>query len=45
VLTDGGGGSYDTQTLQKPILAFVFGENGLIGDASVEGSKIDRLER
>lgn len=45
VLTDGGGGSYDTQTLQKPILAFVFGENGLLGDASVEGSKIDRLER
>lgn len=45
VLTDGGGGNYDTQTLQKPILAFVFGENGLLGDASVEGSKIDHLER
>ena len=45
VLSDGGGGNYDTQTLQKPILAFVFGEKGLIGDASVEGSKIDRLER
>ena len=45
VLSDGGGGNYDTQTLQKPILAFVFGENGLLGDASVEGSKIDHLER
>ena len=44
VLSNGGGGNYDTQTLQRPILAFIFGENGLIGDASVEGSKINQIE-
>jgi lipid-binding SYLF domain-containing protein len=44
VLSNGGGGDYDTQTLQKPILAFVFGEKGLIGDASLEGSKINQIE-
>ena len=44
VLSDGGGGNYDTHTLQRPILAFVFGEKGLIGDASVEGSKINQIE-
>lgn len=45
VLSSGGGGNYDTQTLQRPILAFVFGVNGLIGDASVEGTKINQIER
>jgi lipid-binding SYLF domain-containing protein len=45
VLSQGGGGNYDTQTLQRPILAFVFGEKGLIGDASVEGTKINKLDR
>ena len=39
----GAGGEYDTETLKKPVLAFVFGEKGLIGDASVEGSKITQL--
>jgi lipid-binding SYLF domain-containing protein len=45
VLSSGGGGDYDTQTLKRPILAFVFGENGLIGDASVEGSKISQIKQ
>ena len=45
VLSNGGGGDYDTQTLQRPILAFVFGEKGLIGDASLEGTKINQLEK
>src|SRR5271155_1028250 len=45
ILSKGGGGDYDTQTLQRPILGFVFGEKGLIGDASLEGSKVNQLER
>ena len=45
VLEKGGGGNYDTQTLQRPILAFVFGENGLIGDVSLEGTKVNKLDR
>jgi len=41
----GAAGDYDTQTLQRPILGFVFGEKGLIADVSLEGSKINRIEK
>jgi lipid-binding SYLF domain-containing protein len=41
----GAGGDYDTQTLQKPILGFVFSEKGLIGDLSLEGTKINSIDR
>jgi len=41
----GAGGAYDSQTLQKPILGFVFGEKGLIADLSLEGSKINSIDR
>ena len=39
VLSKGAGGDYDTQTLQRPILGFVFGEKGLIGDVSSTARK------
>ncbi len=45
VVSGGANGSYDTQTQQKPVLAFVFGEKGLIGDLSLEGSKISEINR
>ncbi|HEX2585729.1 MAG TPA: lipid-binding SYLF domain-containing protein [Steroidobacteraceae bacterium] len=45
VLSKGGGGDYDTQTLQKPIVGFVYGEKGLIADLSLEGSKINKLDK
>jgi lipid-binding SYLF domain-containing protein len=45
VLDKGAGGNYDSQTLQRPILGFVFGEKGLIGDVSLEGSKITKIEK
>ena len=45
VLSKGAGGEYDTKTLQRPILGIVFGEKGLIGDISLEGSKVTKLER
>ena len=39
----GAGGTYDTQTLSKPVLAFVFGQKGLMGDASLQGAKISKI--
>jgi hypothetical protein len=38
------GGSYDSETLKKPILGFVFDEKGQIGDISLKGSKIKKIE-
>src|SRR6266850_1056807 len=40
----GAGGAYDSETLKKPILGFVFDEKGLIGDLSLKGSKIKQIE-
>jgi lipid-binding SYLF domain-containing protein len=37
-------GEYDTKIEQKPILAFQFGDKGLLGDLSVEGEKITRIK-
>ena len=45
VLSKGAGGDYDTKTLQRPILGFIFGEKGLIGDVSLEGSKVTKLDK
>lgn len=41
----GAGESIDTQTAQKPIVGWVFGNKGLMYDLSLEGSKITRLEK
>jgi len=41
----GASGEYDTDTLKKPILGFVFSEKGLIADLSLEGTKINPIER
>ena len=40
VVHRGAGGEYNAEDLNKPILAFAFGEHGLIGDVSLAGSKI-----
>ena len=45
VLSKGAGGAYDTKTLQRPILGFVFAEKGLIADVSLDGSKITQINR
>jgi lipid-binding SYLF domain-containing protein len=45
VMSKGAGGNYDTKTLQRPILGFVFAEKGLIADVSLDGSKITQLDR
>jgi lipid-binding SYLF domain-containing protein len=39
----GTGAEYQSGALHKPVLAFVFGEQGLIGDASLEGTKVTKL--
>jgi lipid-binding SYLF domain-containing protein len=44
VVSGGASGSYETQTQQKPILGFVFAEKGLIGDLSLQGSKISKIK-
>jgi lipid-binding SYLF domain-containing protein len=43
VMKKGAGGNYDTQSLSKPVNVFVFGERGLIGDASLGGAKISKV--
>jgi len=43
VVKTGAGGNYDTQTMSKPVNAFIFGERGLMGDASLQGGKISKI--
>ncbi len=43
VASVGAGGAYDSETLKKPIIAFVFGEHGLIADVSLAGTRISRM--
>jgi len=45
VMKKGAGGDYDSETLKKPVLAFVFGEKGLMGDASLQGAKISKIAK
>jgi lipid-binding SYLF domain-containing protein len=45
VVKTGAGGTYDSETLKKPVLAFVFGEKGLMGDASLQGAKISKIKQ
>lgn len=43
VMKSGAGGNYDSQSLSKPVMTFVFGEKGLMGDASLQGAKISKI--
>jgi lipid-binding SYLF domain-containing protein len=45
VVKKGGGETYDSETLKKPVLVFVFGEAGLMGDASLQGAKISKIKQ
>jgi lipid-binding SYLF domain-containing protein len=44
LVSKGSGGQYDSDTLNKPVLGFIFHEKGLIGDLSFEGSKITKIK-
>lgn len=43
--TLGAGGSIDSNTLQQPIIGFIFSNKGLMYNLSIEGSKITRIKR
>ena len=45
IATLGAGGEIDTKTLNQPIVAFVFGNKGLMANLSLEGSKISKIEK
>lgn len=45
VVSAGATGSLDTTTTQSPVIAFNFGEKGLMAGVSVEGTKVSRLSR
>ena len=45
VVKAGGGKNVDTQTLQQPILGFVFDPKGLMANLTLEGSKITRIDK
>jgi len=45
VVSKGAAGQYDGATLGKPILGFIFGEKGLLGDLSFEGSKVTMIKK
>ena len=44
VVSKSANGDYDSMTDQKPILAFGFAEKGLIGDLSLDGTKITQIK-
>ena len=43
VVDKGAAGKIDTKTFDQPVVAFVFGQEGLMGSLSLEGSKIQKL--
>jgi lipid-binding SYLF domain-containing protein len=40
----GASGSLDTTNLQEPVVAYTFGEKGLMADLSLEGAVFKKLE-
>ena len=45
LVTAGAGGAIDTDTLTRPIIAFVLDPQGLMYNLNLEGSKISRIRR
>lgn len=45
VIDTGATGSFDTTTVKDPVVAFNFGEEGLMAGVSVEGTKVSKLEK
>jgi len=41
----GAGASVDTVKINEPIVSFIFGQRGLMANATIEGSKFTKLER
>jgi lipid-binding SYLF domain-containing protein len=45
IIKAGVGGKFDTETVQQPVLGFVFSNRGLMYNLTLEGSKITKLVR
>jgi lipid-binding SYLF domain-containing protein len=45
VATLGAGGAIDSETLNRPIIGFIFSGKGLMYNLTFEGSKISRIDR
>ena len=45
IATIGAGGEIDSNTVQQPIIGFIFSNKGLMYNLSIEGSKITRIDR
>jgi lipid-binding SYLF domain-containing protein len=45
IATLGAGGTLDSNTLQQPIIGFIFSNKGLMYNLTLEGAKITRIER
>tara|TARA_B000000557_G_C20798479_1_gene454386 strand:+ start:1825 stop:2040 length:216 start_codon:yes stop_codon:yes gene_type:complete len=45
IATLGAGGEIETKTLNQPIVAFIFGNQGLMANLSLEGTKISKIEK
>jgi len=45
LVKQGTGGSIDSNTLQQPIIGFIFGNKGLMFNLTIEGSKITRIKK
>lgn len=45
LVTIGAGGEIDTETIQEPIIGFIFSNKGLMYNLSIEGSKITKIDR
>ena len=43
--TLGAGGAIDTETAKKPVIGFIFSNQGLMYNLTFEGSKISRIEK
>lgn len=41
----GAGGEIDSKTVNEPVVAFIFGNKGLMYNLSLEGSKITKIEK
>jgi lipid-binding SYLF domain-containing protein len=45
LITVGAGGEIDTNTINDPVIGFVFGEQGLMANLSLEGAKMTRMNK
>lgn len=45
IVTIGAGGSLDTTTIKEPVIGFIFGQKGLMGNLTLEGTKISQIIR